>query len=605
MNPYDETDRGRLFKALESSFRSLRPFRNLLHGLVTEYVGPGYGQADQPRRPKYLNLMNQAADAYMMGLVANRPRVLLSTPFPQLKPFAARFQTAMNNLAEELVLEDVLRRWVLDALFCIGILKVHQADSGPVMLSEGMYMDPGSPAVSNVSLDNFCFDMGATRWDQVKFASDSYRIPFEDLKSDLYDQGALTDVTPSTKYVSEGDQFIENISRGLTTDYDELEPMVDLCDVWLPRDGMIYTFVLKSRANYTAMGKPVAAMHWDGPELGPYPILGFNDVSENIMPTSPFSHLSMLERLINNIMRKQSRRAQSQKRNHIFTAGAADDAKKIQAASDDEWICVNDPKEIGQHDTGGIDPNGHSFMLGCMELFDRLAGNLTAMMGLGAQAQTFGQEELIHGAVSKKEAQMQYRVFDGTRRVFRELGYLLWNDRFKSIPGRIPIDGAEGYYLDVPWTPEDRQGSFFDYNFTIDIFSMGYQSPSQRMATLNQLLTQIYLPAMPIIVQQGGVIDWAKITETHAELLNEPRLKEWIKFAPSPLDQSQNPASHDNPSGSSGAEMAMPQTSQREYIRKSIPTGGTAASRSHVQQQAWLNAGANPQQQASLAQPMA
>ena len=595
MNPNDEIHRGRLFKALESSYRALEPARNLAHGLVSEYAGDSYGNQLGPKRPTMLNLMNQAADAYQMGLVANRPQALLSTPHQELTFFSKQFQTAVNNLAEEVQLEIILRNWVLDALFCVGIIKTHMADSGPVMIEMGFWMDPGTPAASNVSIDNFCFDMGAPRWDQIKMAADSYRIPFEDLKTEVFDQAAIVDLVPSSKYPAEGER-LDLISRGQGTDHDELEPMIDLCDVWVPRDSMIYTFPMKDRSLFRAHGKPVAVMPWDGPEFGMYHLLGFNDVPENILPTSPFSHVSMLSRLINNIMRKQSRRAQHAKRVHTYTPGAEGSAKAIQGASDDEWKQVQDVKEIGQVETGGVDPNSQAFMLGCLELFDRMCGNLTAMMGLGAQSDTVGQEQLIHGAVSKKEAQMQSRVFDGIRRLFRDLGYMLWNDKFKAMPGQIPIDGTD-YFLDAAWTPDDRQGSFFDYNFDIDIYKMPYQSPAQRLSTLNQLLTQIYLPALPMIVQQGGLLDWQKITETIAELANEPRLKEWIKFAPSPTDPQQGPSS---PAGGNG-EMKMPASTSREYVRRNVPTGGTAASRSHVQQQSWMNNGAvNQGQQATL-----
>lgn len=598
MNPNDEIHRGRLFKALESSYRALEPFRNLARGLVAEYVGDAYGNQSGPRRPRILNLMHQAADAYRMSLVANRPRALLSTPHAELNYFKQQFQTGVNNLAQEIELEITLRDWVLDALFCVGIIKTHMADAGQVMLEQDRWMDPGMPFASNVSIDNFCFDMGATRWSQVRYASDSYRIPFDDLKEDIYDQSVVRDLTPSSKYPAEGDTLAA-ISHGNAVDTDELEPMIDLCDVWLARDGVIQTYAMRDRSRFLLTGKPLAVMPWEGPEHGNYRLLGFGDVPENILPTSPFSHISMLDRLINNIMRKQARRAQSAKKIHTYTPTGAGSAKNLKGASDDDFVEVQDPDQIGEIIVGGIDPQAHAWMLGCMELFDRMAGNLTAMMGLGTQADTVGQEQLIHGAVSKKEADMKYRVFDGTRRLFRDLGYLLWNDKFKTMPARVPVEGAEGYFLNMAWTPDDREGSFFDYNFTIDVYSMDYQSPSQRLNMLNQLLTQLYLPALPMITQQGGVMDWAKITETIAELANEPRIKEWIKFAPSPTDPQQGP------SMPGGGEMKMPATTNRTYTRRNVPTGGTMASRQHVEQQAWMNGGANQDQKASLGRPAA
>lgn len=593
MNPLDPVHCDRLFRAMRGSFDAKKPFRNLTRELIREFAGSGYGNSERPQFPTWINLMNQAADAYTMALVANRPRVLLSTFNPNQEFFARQFQEAMNNLIEEICLENTLKNWVLDALFCVGIIKTHLADSGQVMLEEGFMMDPGSPAASNVSIDNWCHDMGATRWDQVKFAADMYRLPFEDVQqSDIYDQSATADLTPTSKYPVE-DESLAQISRGEATDKDELEPMIDLCDVWVPRDGMIYTFAIQSRDKFEAKGKPLAVMEWDGPEYGPYHLLGFNDVPENIMPTSPFSHISRLSRLINSIMRRQAGRAMRHKRNHIYTAAGAEDAKKIQGGSDDEWVNVQDVNGIGEVETGGVNNDQHAFMLGCMELFDRMAGNLPAMMGLGAQAETASQEQLIHSAVSKKEAQMQYRVFDATRKLMRDLGYMLWNDKFKVIPGKIPIDGADGYAYDAPWSPESREGSFYDYNFNIDVYSMGYQSPAQRLNGLNSLLTQFYMPALPILQQQGMIVDFQAILQTHSELMNEPRIKQWIKSTSMPMDQQ----------GGGQQEMPKPSVTSRTVTRKSVPTGGTHQSRTHVQQQAWLNGSQNSKQSAALSRP--
>jgi hypothetical protein len=233
-------------------------------------------------------------------------------------------------------------------------------------------------------------------------------------------------------------------------------------------------------------------------------------------------------------------------------------------------------------------------MLGSMELFDRMAGNLPAMMGLGAQAETASQEQLIHSAVSKKEAQMQYRVFDATRKLMRDLGYMLWNDKFKVIPGKIPIDGADGYAYDTPWTPESREGSFYDYNFNIDVYSMGYQSPAQRLNGLNTLLTKFYMPALPMLQQQGKMIDFTAILEDHAELMNEPRIKRWIKSMTLPPDPGQ---------GGTPQETGKPAVTSREVVRRSVPSGGTHQSRTHVQQQAWLNGSQNSKQSAALSRP--
>ena len=588
----DEVSRGRLAKSVEVSFRALDPFRKLNSGLIKEYAGNGYG--GQRSNEQVLNLINQVADAYQLGLAANRPRVLLTAQSPELAYFARHFGVALNTLIEEIGLEFKLRQWVLDALFCVGIIKVHLADSGFVQLEQGRWADPGKPYASNVNLDNWVHDMSATTWDQVKFAGDTYRIPFADLgESDIYDPAVVAELQPTSKSATEGDR-LDEIAKGSEVDQDELEPMIDLCDLWIPREGKIFTFALENRHQFQIKGRPLAVLDWDGNELGPYHLLGFNDVPENIMPTSPFSHLSPLSRLINNLYRKQKRQAQRQKEITAYSSAGAEDAKRIQSAEDGAMIAVNDPKEIAQVKYGGVDPGNQAFNIYSLEMFDRMAGNLQAMLGLGAQAGTVGQEELIHGAVSKKVAQMSFRVVDGTTRLVKDLAQMLWNDQFRVSHGRIPVDGTD-YSVDATWTPGDREGMFSDYKIQIDPHSMPYQAPAQRLNALTQLLTQIYLPAAPLLAQAGGTIDMEAITNTYAELMNEPRLRDWIKFVGAPMPDEAGP----------GDEMPGPSNTTRNYVRRSVPSGGSAQSRSQSQQAEWLSQAGNSGQSGALQRPAA
>ncbi|MHC4718631.1 MAG: hypothetical protein ACYS5V_16805, partial [Planctomycetota bacterium] len=176
MNPTSEIQRNRLFTAVRKSYEGLRPFRNLTVSLTEEFAGSGYGQ--QSTRPRYeivANLMNQAAVAYRMSLAANRPRCLVSTRHRDLKWFARQFQEAINGLIAEIRLEETMQTAVLDAFFCVGIVKTHMADSAEVQLESGFWMDPGTPYASCLSLDNWAHDMSANQWHKVSFAVDSYR----------------------------------------------------------------------------------------------------------------------------------------------------------------------------------------------------------------------------------------------------------------------------------------------------------------------------------------------------------------------------------------------------------------------------------------------
>lgn len=568
---YDEVQRNRLFRAIEFSGRHLEPFRRLTVGLAEEYTGSGYGDAGTTRRDVLLNLQSQAVDAYHMALVANRPRVLVTAKQPDYEFFAKRYSLAINNLIEEIGLEYTLRKMVMDAFFCIGVVKIHMADSIPVLVEESVWMDPGIPFVSNVPLDNFVCDMLATEWHKVKFAGDTYRIPFEDLKAGPFNSDVVRLLVPTPRTSTTDTGRMEQISRGTETEADELMPMIDLMDVWLPRNGKIYTFAVQSRDKFQCkLLPPLAEMEWSGSETGPYPVLSFNDVPENLMPASPAAQLAPLARRINNILRKQGRRAQSQKVIHTYTPAGAESAQRLQNAGDDAWIQVADPKEVGEQKVGGVDPSSMAFCTELIELYDRMAGNLTAILGLGVQAETLGQEQLIHASASKKIAQMQYRVNDVTRQIVTEVGKLLWDDASITLPGRLPVEGTQDYSVDGTWKPQERQGDFSDYAIDIDVYSMSYQSPVQRLNSINYFFTQVY-------GQLAGVLppgSLQELAEIYAELLNEPRIRKIAQLG------GMMPAAEEGPS--------MPTSTSREYIRRSAGSLG-GQSGAPTKQQAWLS----------------
>jgi hypothetical protein len=533
----DETTRNRLLSSVQKSYEKLQPFRSLMHNLVEEYVGSSYGQGEGPRHEIYMNLMNQAVEAYTMALAANRPRVLISTHHDDLLFFAKVFETATNNLIKEIGLEQTIRRWVLDAFFCVGVVKVHMADSGQVEVEPDLWMDPGKPFASNVSLDNFVYDMTAKKYSEVQYAGDSYRIPFSDLDdSELWDQDVVKELNPTSKFHQERER-LELISRGAATDPDEYEPMIDLMDLWLPRDNKIYTFAMDHAKRFEGRHKPLAVMDWDGPEFGPYHLLSFNDVPENIMPTSPASHLNNLSKLANNIMRKNAASARAARRVHTYPPASHKDAQRVQRAGADAWVQVQENGELREVQIGGVDELNAQFLGGIVDMFDRMSGNLQMQAGLGASAPTARQEQIVKSQASKKEAQMQYRVVEAATSLVRDLGFMLWQDEVKEMPAKYTVEGTENVNVNATWTPEMREGDFIDYNLDIDIFSMGYQSPDDRVQNITNMLN-LFAQFQDGLMQQGGQIDFERLLELFSELTNEPRLREFIKFSGQDLAQA-------------------------------------------------------------------
>jgi hypothetical protein len=307
------------------------------------------------------------------------------------------------------------------------------------------------------------------------------------------------------------------------------------------------------------MGEPIAEMDWKGKELGPYHLLYFDEISDNVIPTSTAADLEPLHTLVNSLYRKSANQAQRHKEITVYTPSGADDARRVKNSADGDLISVTNPNEVNTLQFGGISSNNHGFMLNSMELFDRMAGNLQAMLGLGAQTGTVGQETLIHGSASRREGHLQTMVFQATGKLFSDLGYLLWIDEFTTLPARVELENVPDISYDATWKPGDREGEFGDYDLLLDVYSMQYQGPGSRVRAINELLATIYIPMMPIIQQQGGTIDFAALAEMHSELMNLPRFKNVVMFNAPPVEQ---PASND------GAKKAP--TSNRNYTRTNV-----------------------------------
>mgnify|MGYP003651264424 CR=1 FL=1 len=579
MDPGNKTERSRLLKAIEVSNRALRPFRRKRESLVRDYVGSHYGTGG-PNKEVVMNLMFQTAETYAQSLAANRPRVLVTSKFPKYSWFAHHFQMAIGNLMKEIHLEDVLRQSVMDAFFSIGIVKVYNADSGLIELEgENEWLDPGKPFAENVSLDDFVYDTQATSWPKAKFALNKYRISHEKMRKDGSFESKITkEMQPTSKFTDwEGDDVSSGVRNMLKpeTDPDEYEPMVDLMDVWLPHENLVVTWPVHNAE------EPLRVVEWQGPETGPFHVLSFGDVPDHIMGISPAMNLKPLSDIINGLLRKQRRQAQRQKDIPFYQAGHHDDAKRIEQASDGEWTRVDNPDSVNVMKMGGVDQQNQAFGMAMTDVFDRMAGNLQAMAGLGPQADTLGQDRLIHGAVSKREANMQYRVVKFTGELCRDLGWLLWIDQVKQIPMELEIGDQT---IQREWNGELREGDFLDYNFEIEPFSMQYKSPSERLNGLTTFVTQIGLPMQQQLAENGGSIDMQELVEMYSELMDLPRLKSIIKFEqnkgdrPDPAPDIPEKANH----------------TVRETVRKNVPTGGTPQGKSHVMQQ--LLQGGQPNQ---------
>lgn len=594
LNVLNERHRTRLHKAIKTSRKTLQPFREERIRLIKKYAGAAYGNNTTEKNRDLANVLQLAAETYVLSLAINNPRVLISTRYLSLTSFARKFQEELNNLIVEIGLAGTIQSLVLDAFFGMGIAKTYLADNVPVELN-GEWIDPGSPYVGRISPDDWFHDTDVNDERKWRFCGDFHEMYLEEaLELDYFDQKVLKTLAASggdSGYTEDEDNADQarRLSGNSQDDEGSLGKRIRLKDVWLPRERQLVTLSVTNES----IG-PLSVLDYDGPESGPFSILAFGNVPDNSMPLSKAATLGPLADLFNALYRKGARQAKKSREILAFEGGAEGDAKNILRSEDGDSVCVNRKDAIGSMKIGGIDPTLTAFTIGVRSLFSQQAGNLDAMAGLGPQSGTVGQDKLIKETVSAQQGHMAAKVQAFTADICKKLGWLLWTDQFHTSESEMRFDGLD-FPVPSVWSPEDRQGEFWQYGFDIEPYSQAFKPPSQRANELTSFIMQVVAPLGPMLEAQGGSIDVQSLIRLYGELMNLPRLNQIIKFSqpqqPQEVPGAQRPG--------------KPPVTMRHNVRHNVPTGGTAASRDTILQQALLSGSQNQDQERSLELPQA
>lgn len=567
MNPNHRIHRDRLIRAVQHYRDKLKPFRGTRLELIRDWCGPFYGAEDKTLGI-IANFMKQTADAYAQSLAANCPRIFTETTYDELLGFAAHYAANMNALLFEIHFGETLREIANDAFVGLGICKLHLADSPYIEVEEDVWSAPGSPFASRISFDKWFHDTNTADFRKVQMAGDGYRVDFDSLRdSDVYDQKVVKRLKPTSKSGNAlPEERAQDIATGVDTDDDEYRSMIDLMDIWLPRERQVITFACTPGMEGLDQD-PLCVRDWDGADTGPYRLLNFGQVPDNIMPSSPAANIKRLNDITNSMLRKQNRGAKAQRDIPIYEPDSADDAKRLEKAEYGRWTMVKRKEGVGVLKLGGVDQANMVFNQSIQNLLDRMAGNLKAKAGLGSQADTATQEGMIAGEVAQAEGFMVNRMMEFVEFCVRDLGDLLWDHPTKIINTSIEVPGLRKR---VPsnWNalegmePGFRLGERYDYNLRINPYSLAYRSASQRASELRSLCGEL-AQLLPMMQQAGA--NAAEYVSMIAELYDQPALRRIFPADqtpgryPPPMDEAPKAGTFGKPNGN--------------YTRKSVGSG--------------------------------
>lgn len=477
---------------------------------VEKFVGEHYAE-NGVRKATPTNLLELAITIYERLLAARTPKCVVSTESPELKPFAANFELALNQLPNEIKLGDTIRQAVKSAMFTMGVVKIGIAGTDP-RPNKG-----DEPFVSLVNIDDYFVDMSARSWDEIQYEGNEYWMDVDTIQK-VYGVTLAAD-----SYAGDSSTGVKQ-TNAITTGEARmsLHDRVRLRDVYLVKENEMVTYAVESQTE-------IRRIPWDGPEGTPYVKLGFSDVPGNLLPLSPAETWKDLHDLANQIYRKLSKQAVAKKTIAGVIGGQDEEISRIKSAADGSAVRTGGAK-IEKIDLGGIDNGNLAFFLQNRDLFSLLAGNLDALGGLSPQSDTATQDKLITEAASMRVKAMADRTIEFAREIFKRLGWYTWTDPVRVRKMRKYASREFNVGVDVKWTPETRDGDFLDYNFDIAVFSMQDDSPATRIQKLQNAFNSFFIPMRDQLQAQGAYIDMRSLAEYIARNTNMPELVDFIKF---------------------------------------------------------------------------
>jgi len=580
-NPLAEKSLQNLKTAIDQSYRELRPFRRHSYDAMQMYAGRYYGgdttYANSHRRKQTpLNLLQLTVDIYVQSIAPVIPRFLARSKVAGLKRQSSLLDMALNHVADEINLQKEFQNVVMNAMFSQGIMKV-----GTAAVDKGTIIDATQPFAVNVSLDDWVVDFSARNYEEARFAGNQYRMSW-----DIFHESGLYKNTDKVKAYEEYDDdeyALKNLS-GYRQYSETYRRSVELIDVWLPEDNLVVTIPAKESP------VPLRVVEWEGVEQGPYHLLSFAPLPDNIMPVAPAQSWRDISELANDLMIKVANQSRRQKNVTAYGVGASEDAKRIKNANDGDMIGVTDPSKVAEMRMGGADPATQAALLQLRDWNSYQAGNIDLIGGLAAQSQTLGQDQLLGQSASKRLEIMRQRFWTFAEGVGKAIANELWYDPLIDLP-LVKRTKNIGIEIPVRFNEDAKEGDFLDYNIAIDPYSTTHMSPPERMNMLMTMLSQVIFPSLPFLQQQGGQLHMPELLDILSRYSDMPEIEKLVQFQDPEADLQQEPV--DPPPTSN--------TSTREYIRRNVPTGGTQAFRDQQMSQALLGQNTQPKERAAAA----
>jgi len=556
-DPDSESDVSDLYNSIEWSDDRFRARREQRKEHLKQLVGRHYGDNGADDAVP-INMIELGYSIFTFQLSSHAIRGMVSTDTPELTPSATDLELALNQELKRINIANSFNDCVSEALFCMGVMLVGVDSSGasqkerPTVYSQ-VFAD-------SIPLEDLIVDMNAKSWESMTYVGHRFRVPLDWVKeNEEYDPKVREMVSPST---SDGNMFSDSeidpqtMSRGESGMSEEFIKHADLMQVYLPSENMVLILIDGSTR------RPLKSFEWKGPKIGPYRPLRFGRVPSNLIPLAPVPLWYDLHDFINKGANKLLRQSLRQKTILGVAGVAKEDGSRIVDAEDGQAILMDNPNDSREYRFGGPDPQTQAAVMWAKQILENTAGNWPALGGLGAMSRTVGQDKMISESASARIEDMQKSLIEFSSGVLEDIAFWLWQDPLSEYHLLKPLKDTQ-FAFEKTWTPEQRQGDFFQYNCTVDPYSLVNKSPIEEAAELKQFVIEVLVPLLPIIQQDGMTVNWEHFFKTYDKFNRKLDLRQLITYM----------QGESIPTKSANEPPGKPANTTRNYVRENRPAG--------------------------------
>jgi hypothetical protein len=506
-----------LQRAVELGWKRMEPMREARLKFISQYVGPFYGkqtgkEGSDERKASPVNLMFKAISTLVPNLVYREPMAMLTTDTMAFRQYAGMLELAVNHAVRMVKLCATLRDIVTDALFAAGFAKCGIGVSDLTLDLEGRTMDIGAPFVERVDPDDMILDPAAREWKGMSFVGNRFRVPKQDaIAAGVYDPADIERYCEESKAKRNEVASLSGDATVLDAYYGEVAEYIDLCEIYLPTQQLIVTLPWGCECK---PDKPLRIVEWQGPKEGPYHMLKFASVPNNVLPIAPASVWSLLHELANKVARKVARQAGRMKSVLAYDGTAVEDAAELADADDGETVRVDNINGIKEVSYGGTNDAAYQFMDWIQTHFSQASGNIDLLAGATADQNTLGQSELLNNNQQIVLKDMQNQVYNFTGELMATLAFYIHTDPLIDLMLTKRVLGED---VQVRYTPEMREGVWLDYNLKTRPYSMAQVDPNVVVRRIMDFISQ----GIPALAQGAAAFGAGLNVEGAARLILE------------------------------------------------------------------------------------